>query len=449
MSWIKEPRTGGGWKWTWINDGKGNPSAEGDNSAQIDTSVTAKPVRSDLWDKYIAQASAYGVTPMSVADFNSKMGEISDYGNQGAEKIREVNKKYANEILRPLFDTVKAKIKTSYDTYYDAQKANGNEMPYAPPDIATFNASEDIETSLSNLDTLLSNPYAVTTKLATDLPKEKEVYKPSELMLNEETRMHTEAGEMANPNYVAGGKEPQWIANPDFKDAVRPEYNYDPSTSAKYFDTISAAEKDSTGQAVNAVNEQANMLNPYATGSGSQLRAVSGMLDKITANQQARAFAMGANAYDRNYAGQYADFEKKQAAKSSARKGLLDLANFYQMSADAKDQNDYNRMWNTFTAQNAINRDNALQSAEDRRIAREDEIAAQAARMEAETNKQEWWQPFAQAAVSGLAGGLAGGLTNVLTGNTVANKLKLLNGLGKTGAQKALTAGVDIYSGGF
>jgi hypothetical protein len=140
------------------------------------------------------------------------------------------------------------------------------------------------------------------------------------------------------------------------------------------------------------------------------------MLDKITANQQARAFAMGAGEYERKYAGQYSDYEKNVAKRTNARQGLLSLADFYYNAAKAKDDSERQNLWAKYNAETAHARDVLNTGIEARRAAKEDELMEKAMMLEAETNKQEWWQPYAQAAIGGLTSAATGGLTSLLIG---------------------------------
>jgi hypothetical protein len=396
MTWTKDMRG------NWTNDTPWDgtqPPADTPTTTQPNTTtntsdtkaVEVKPVRQDLWDQYTSIASRFGVTPMSIADFNSKMGDIGNYGNQGQEKIDQVNKSFGDKILRTVYDSAKSQIKTNYDKYWQAQKDNGTEIPYALPDVGSFTSGSDIQGMLTNLDSSLSNAYDTSVHNATNTPTPLEKF--------DETP-YTATMETLNSQANAA-------------DVATPTYAYDPSTSQKYFDAIKASEQAGTDKAVSAVNETANFTNPYATGSGSQIKATASMLDNITANQQARAYASGENAYRQNYSTALLDADRQRNVKSAAFDDRLALIKYLDAMKTAKTQNERDNAKNLYDASQGAAKLSYDRAAQERADARQTALLEEAAKLNA-PQKQEWWQPFATAAVSGLAQGVGIGATGAV-----------------------------------
>jgi hypothetical protein len=347
------------------------------------------------YNDYVTKMNEVGLTPLGKNEMYAK------YAGSGEINFEAVRKAYE----KPIAETLKTKIN-------DLKKQQHDWNPDIP--FTAYNGATDYDSLISayqntQIETTANKPKNIKDDGTVDETldssgKKKYVFTPSELMMQEEARLKAEA---------------------EAPDAVRPEYNYDASNTGKYFDTISKSEQAGTDKAVSAVNETANFVNPYATGSGSQIKAVTGMLDNITANQQARAFALGQNEYDRNYTGQYADYEKTQAKKTAARQGLLNLSQYYtQMAGEADNKNEAN-YWKTLGLQNEANLATLQAQAEDKKYQRDTELLAKSA----ELNKQQssdWWTPFVSTAVGAFTGGLGTAAVNAVTGNTTSNYLNQL-----------------------
>jgi hypothetical protein len=349
--------------------------------------------------RYVAEAERLGVTPAYGYDqFASKLNEKDYEGSYSTV--------YKTDLVAKATAKINELKKQSYDWGADAS--------YTPYSGAT--SIDELSTALANQisTTNTTKPKNIRADGTVDETldasgKKKYVFTPSELMTQEEARLTTEA---------------------EAPDATRPEYKYSGENTAAYYDSISKSEQAGTDKAVNAVNETANYVNPYATGSGSQIKAVAGMLDNITANQQARAFALGQNAYDKEYSGKYADYEKTQAKKTAARSGLLNLSQYYtQMANEADNKNEAN-YWKTLGLQNDANLATLESQAEDKKYQRDTELLAKSAELNSQTNSNDWWQPFVSAGVSAITGGLGTAAVNAVTGNTTDNYFKTMQKYG-------------------
>jgi hypothetical protein len=332
-----------------------------------------------------------GLAPLSKDEMYAK------YAGSGEINFEATRKAYEKDASAPLID----KINTLNKQAHDWNPA----IPFTAYNGATdwdslTKAVSDTQLTLdANKPKNIGTDGKVDSTLNADGTK-KYVFTPSELMKSEEARLTTEA---------------------NAPDATRPVYNYTGDNTQAYFDNISKSEQAGTNKAVNAVNETANFVNPYATGSGSQIKAVAGMLDNITANQQARAFALGQNEYDTNYTGQYADYEKLQAKKTAARGGLLNLSQYYtQMAGEADNKNESN-YWKTLGLQNDANLATLQTQAEDKKYQRDTELMTAADELN-RPKEQDWWVPFVSAGVGALTSGIGtavgAGVANVASGKS-------------------------------
>jgi hypothetical protein len=385
---------------------------------------------SNNYGEYSRLMGVIGLSPLSQDEFYKKYSKGGDFSDidSGA---------WGGEIANLLVSKINESKKQMHDW--------NPSIPFTAYNGATgVDALKDIESAYTRTlaETSANKPKnvnpdgSVNDNIDPTTGKEKYVFKPTEIMKQAEESYQKEAGFMKNPNYKAGGTENEWIADPSYVEAERPVYSYDPSLSNKYFTQLSEAEKAGTDEAVKKVNETANFINPYATGSGSQVKAVADMMDEITANRQARAFALGTNEYDRNYTGQYADYEKKLAKKSNAMNSLLNLSTYYTtMANEATNRNEAN-YWKNLGIQNEYNLMNLNTEAEDKRYQRDTELMAKAVELNRPQEKN-WWEPFIGAAVGGLTGGLGYGLTtgtaNLMSGqkwgyNPYAELLKNYSG---------------------
>jgi hypothetical protein len=346
------------------------------------------------YQQYVEKAAQVGATPLSQDQWVSKYyGQLNndtnfeagskkwdtDFANIGIQKINDLNKQAHDWNPGIPF--------TAYNGATDF-------------DSVVKGISDTTATVNANKPKNIGADGKVDTTLDATTGEKKYVFTPSEIMTQTEAQLKADA---------------------TAPDAVAPTYSYNGENTAGYYDTISKSEQAGTDKAVGAVNETANMVNPYATGSGSQIKAVAGMLDQITSSQQSRAFALGQNAYDKNYSALYGQYEKAGAKKTAAQQNLLNLGQYYATMANEADSKNAALYWNNLMNSNAYNQSNLTTQATDKQYQRDTALMDKAAELNA-PQKTDWWQPFVSTAVGAVTGGVGAavgaGVQNVASGNS-------------------------------
>ena len=97
---------------------------------------------------------------------------------------------------------------------------------------------------------------------------------------------------------------------------------FDPSgaSTKRWYDTLSTAEKQAEDTAINKTNEQYNFLNPYMTGSGSQLKATNELIQSIAGDRMSRAIQGAGAEFEKQQSINYEDFLTGRANKIAGLK---------------------------------------------------------------------------------------------------------------------------------
>lgn len=92
---------------------------------------------------------------------------------------------------------------------------------------------------------------------------------------------------------------------------------FDPSgdSTKRWYDVLSTAEKQAEDTAINRTNEQYNFLNPYMTGSGSQLKATNELIQGIAGDRMSRAIQGAGAEFEKQQSINYEDFLTGRANK--------------------------------------------------------------------------------------------------------------------------------------
>jgi hypothetical protein len=341
--------------------------------------------RRRYYDEYKQLATDAGVTPLVEREWYNKY-MLMEPGNNGSEDLTRGRENFQKEFTKIWKDKHDA-IADQYATYA------GTTPDYYSGSNTDATAAKDSYESLNKQYQFVQNdPTAIANKKTRDDALKE--YKPTEAVQNIVDEMTTAS---------------------NAADATTPTYNYTGGNTDAYYQNIKDSEQKGTNEAVKAVNETANFVNPYATGSGSQLKAVSTMMDNITANQQARAFSLGQNNYNMNYTQDVATAEKTNAKKTSAQNFLLGLPEYYNKlkKMDSADADAYMSLLKT-SSTNALN--SQIEAKKDANITA---LMNEYARL-SQKQSTDWWQPFATTALTAVGTAVGGPIGGALAG-TIAS----------------------------
>ena len=371
------------------------------DKSQVADVNAGKPINQSYYDAYTGLMTQYGLTPMSVTDFNAQMGKGSD--PQGT---------FIGQVLLPAYTQIANQVNTT-----NAATAKANNQPYTAIDTA-YNYGDwrgkDYTDVINNINNGLSAAYSSAT-----VNNQNTVTAPNIEQDTIEQQVQKELQAVQQPSAF-----------------VAPTQASEQADITAWQQQLAQINAPTTQWALDTLNKQVNQNyaynNPYSIGSGNQMQAsqdaTNQLLMSVVSQQNAQAVSLGQASYQNDYNTAWNTYINQQAQYNASQAQLLNIANISSAQKVGNYGQAMQNAWNTTATQNAENFQN-------QQTQQQEAYAQQIAQMY-QPNSQQWYQPIVNAAAQGattagtsalLASPSAPSATSNASQNTLYNPYSNLN----------------------